>query len=130
VKIIVGLFLGLMTLACTPQATQKQGGEKKMKQQLVTLHSVDPKSEHIVIAVTGYGCTLASQFKIEAVQEKGACRVSIYRTQFDSCLRSPMSKTLQIPWDAKKACGDSPIEIVNPQKPPVRHLLGIPNNSK
>ena len=127
-KIIVGLFLGLMTLACTPQATQKQGGEK-MK-QLVTLHSVDPKPEHIVIAVTGYGCTLASQFKIEAIQEKDACRVSIYRTQFDSCLRSPMSKTLQIPWDAKKACGDSPIEIVNPQKPPVRYLLGIPNISK
>ncbi len=126
--LIVGVFLGLTLLACTPQTKQEQG-EKVMK-QLVTLYAVDPKPGHIAVTVTGHGCTLASQFKIEAVQEGGVCRVSVYRTQIDRCRRSAMPKSLEIPWDAKQVCGDASIEINNPQKPGAKHPLLIPGNSK
>ncbi len=126
--IILGLSLGLMTLACAPQITQEQGAQK-MK-QLVTLHAVDPKPDHISISVTGYGCTVESQFKIEAVQEGAVCRVSIYRTQMDRCRRSPLPKTLEISWDAKQACGDASIEVVNPQKPAPNRPLVIPGDIK
>ena len=125
---IVVLLLGLVLMACTPRVTQEQGGES-MK-QLVALHSVDPKQSFIAITVTGYGCTVASQFKVEAVQEDAVCRVSIYRIQKDHCLRSSAPKSLKIPWDAEKACGKAVVEIVNSQKPAARPPLVIPNNSK
>lgn len=126
--IILGLSFGLMALACAPQITQELGGTK-MK-QLVTLHAVNPKPDHISISVTGYGCTVESHFKIEAAQEGSVCRVSIYRTQMDRCRRSPLPKTLKVTWNAKQACGDASIEIANPQKPAPNRPLAIPGEIK
>jgi len=127
-SIVLGIAFGIMTAACAPQPVEVQGGQKM--EQLVTLHAVDPKDDHISISVTGYGCTVARQFKIEAVQEDAVCRVSIYRTQFDRCRRSPLPKTLKIPWNAEQACGDAPIEIVNPQKPAPKVLLIVPDRTR
>jgi hypothetical protein len=124
----MGLVLCGMISACASQTLQEPKG-KNMK-QLITLHKVDPKSDHIAISVTGYGCTSENQFEIEAIQNGAVCRVSIYRIQMDHCLRSPMPTSLQIPWDAKQACGKASIEIENPQKPTTRRSLIIPNNSK
>jgi len=126
--IVVGLLLGLVLMACTPRVTQEHG-DGSMK-QLVALYSVDPKQSFIAITVTGYGCTVASQFKVETVQEDAVCKVSIYRTQRDHCLRSPAPKSLEIPWDAEQACGNASVEVVNPQKPMDRPPLIVPRNSK
>ncbi len=100
--------------ACTPQVTQGTG-ENKMK-RLETLHKVNPKKNFIEVTVTGHGCTTVEHFEIQVVRENEKCQVSIYRNHLDFCRRMPMPITLELPWNAKEACGDAEIEIANPLK--------------
>ncbi len=115
-KLLLNTLLIITTItACTPQVTQGVGGDKMKR--LVTLHNVNPQKDFIEVTVTGHGCTVAEHFDIEVARNSGKCQVSIYRNHFDFCRRMPMPISLKLPWNAKKACGDAAIEIVNPQKP-------------
>jgi len=107
----VFFLVGAAVTACTTQST----GENKMT-HLETLHAVDPQKSFIGITVTGYGCTAAEHFKIQATRNNDKCQVSIYRIRPDVCRRMPMPKSLELPWNAEEACGNATIEIVNPQK--------------
>jgi len=122
----IGLVLCGMISACASQTLQEPEGENT--KPLVTLHKVDPKPDHIAISVTGYGCTSEDQFKIEAVQKGTVCQISIYRIEMDHCLRSSMSTSLRIPWNAKQTCGEASIEIMNPQQPTARRFESFRNN--
>ena len=122
--LFVFLLTSVVAIACTPQPTQSSGGNKMKR--LETLHTVDPQESFIGITVTGHGCTAAEHFKIQVARNNDKCQVSIYRTQLDFCRRMPMPISLELPWNAEEACGDTAIEIVNPQKQAASSFLRKP----
>jgi len=115
-KCLLSLLLAsTIAIACTSQSTQSTEGNKMKR--LETLQKVNPQKSFIGITVAGNGCTTAKHFKVQVARNNDKCQVSIYRTQPDLCRRMPMPISLEIPWNAEEACGNSAIEIVNPQKP-------------